>query len=238
MLRKHLHFILIFSNVLILTVLLGGCVKEVSVGELPRPNSLVRFINTAKDTSVTITVYGRDSVTAVMNTTLSFATASPYVVIPSGNRKVLVQSAGVNNTEILLTLNPDVQYSVGIWTVKSPTMNPLYERFTYNDEAYIIDTGKGTKGAIKFLNCMSDGSAISIKLDSAKGTSVVASIAARAYNGYIKYAAGKSYVFSITDATSTELAKITVPVTGNTRYTVAAFGKATAASAKLFTDDK
>jgi hypothetical protein len=171
---------------------------------------------------------------------VAYSASSGYFTIPAGNRKIRIQSSGTvkKDTSITLALNSFMQNSVILWTVSpTPSASASYERYTYSDEAYKIDSGKGTKGAIKFINALSDVASLTVTLDSVSGTSVASGIAYKKYIGYINFTSGKTYVFVVSDGTN-QLAKLSVPVTGNVRYSVVAFGKASSATLKVFTDDK
>jgi hypothetical protein len=243
MLKKKMHFILLFTSIFALLVFLSGCVEEVSVDEPQRPTGSVRFITADQDAgSTTFSLYGRnaDSNTVVATAAVAFGASSSYFTIPAGDRKVRIQSSGTvkKDTILTITLNSYMQNSLILWSV-SPTPNATttYERYTYSDEAYKIDSGKGTKGAIKFINALSDVASVNVTLDSVSGTSLVTGIAYKKSAGYMNFASGKTYVIVFSVGT-TQLAKVSVPVSGNVRYSVAAFGKASTASLKIFTDDK
>jgi hypothetical protein len=243
MLKKKMHFILLFASFFALLIFTSGCVEEVSVDEPARPTASIRFISADADAgTTTFSVYGRfeDSTKVVATASVGYASASNYFTIPAGNRKVRVQTSGTvkKDTTLIVILNSYMQQSVFLWSASpTPNVTASYERYTYSDEAYKIDSGKGTKGAVKFINALSDVASVNVSLDSVKGTALFTSIAAKKYGGYTNLAAGKTYVFVVHDGT-TEYARVNVPVSGNTRYSVVAFGKSSGVTLKIFTDDK
>ena len=175
-------------------------------------------------------MYGRlaDSNTVVATSTVGYASASGYFTIPAGDRKVRIQTSGnvKKDTTLTVTLSSYMQNSLVLWkTSPTPTASASYERFTYSDEAYKLDNGKGTIGAIKFINAMSDVASANVTLDSLKGTAAFTGVATKRYIGYANFTSGKTYTFVVSNGTI-EVGRISVPVSGNVRYSVIAFGKA------------
>lgn len=243
MLKRKMHFILLFASFFALLIFTSGCVEEVSVDEPARPTGSIRFINADADAgTTTFSVYGRfeEETKVVATASVGYGSASSYFTIPAGNRKIRVQTTGTvkKDTTLVVVLNSFMQQSVFLWSASpTPSVSPSYERFTYSDEAYKLDDGKGTKGAVKFINALSDVASVNVNLDSLKGTALFTGIATKKYGGYTALASGKTYVFVVGDGTK-ELARVNVPVSGNTRYSVVAFGNSSGVTLKIFTDDK
>ena len=243
MLKKKMHFILFFTSIFALLVFISGCVEEVSVDEPQRPTGSVRFITADANAGSTVfSVYGRltDSNTVVATATVGYSAASGYFTIPAGDRKVRIQTSGTikKDTTITVTLSSFMQNSLILWSATpTPTASASYERFTYSDEAFKIDSGKGTKGAVKFINALSDVASVNVTSDSVKGTALFTGVATKRYAGYTNFVSGKTYNFVVSNGTA-ELGRVSVPVAGNVRYSVIAFGKTGAVTVKVFTDDK
>jgi hypothetical protein len=237
-----MHFILFLTSIFALLIFISGCVEEVSVDEPERPTGSIRFVTASADAgSTTFSLYGRfaDTNTVVATASVAYSAASGYFSIPAGERKIRIQTSGTvkKDTTIKLTLSSFMQQSVVLWSVSpTPSASASYERYTYSDEAYKIDSGKGTRGAIKFINALSDVASVNVALDSAKGTTLFTGIAASRYGGYLPVAV-KTHVLVLLNGT-TEIGRLSVPVAGNTRYSVVAFGKSGSVVMKVFTDDK
>ncbi len=242
MLKKKMHFILYLASIFALLVFISGCVEEVSVDEPARPNGSVRFVTAdASAGSTTFSVYGRleDTNRVVATASVGYSAASGYFTIPAGERKIRIQTSGdiKKDTTVKMVLASYMQQSVVLWAASpTPAANASFERYTYSDEAYKLDDGKGTKGAIKFVNALSDVASVNVALDSAKGTALFTGIATRRYGGYLPVSV-KTHVLVVLNGT-TEIGRVNVPVAGNTRYTVTAFGKTGSVVLKVFTDDK
>jgi len=238
MLRKNLHFILVFSLICITTAFWGGCVKEYAVEEFARPNALVRFINASPDAAnATIQVMDRDSVSVVVNTTVAFGNASAYFTVPAGNRIITVTSGSTKKT-YTVTIASDLQESIVLRNpVASMTLTPIRERYTYNDEAAKLASGICQ---VKFLNDVYNGPSVYFK-SGPDSTGAIANLASSTMN----CTAGKSYTFSVmNNTTKKEIGKCpALSGTTNTRYTIVVCGNSDATGVKSFTatvltDDK
>jgi hypothetical protein len=232
--KKKPHFILFFASIFASLFFLSGCVEEVFVDELKRPESSVRFIQADSSyETTTFRIYGRfeDTSKVVAEATVDYGSASSYLTIPSGVRKLeIISSLGTVTTTLTFT-----SYWQTSLTLRAGALSSLYERLTYSDEAYNIDGGAGTKGAIRFRNLMN--SAIYPALDDKwfPNPASSTSFAAGSISAYITLETG-NYYFWFT-ATEADTVGVDLNVAGNVRYTIAAFGTPANPELKIFKDD-
>lgn len=230
--KKKTHFILLLTSIFASIVFLSGCVEEVYVDELKRPDTVVRFMQAdANYGPITFSVYGRfeEEDKVVATATVDFMDVSGYFTVPSGARKVTLQGSGINST-VTVTFTSNWQTTL---TLRNGALSNLYERYHYSDEAYKIDDGAGTKGAIRFRNLTN--SALYSSIDDTYYFPSNANVAAGGYNGYANIEKG-AHSFEIFTATA-DIAAININVEGNVRYTIAAFGTLTNPTLKIFKDD-
>jgi len=231
--KKKMHFILFFASFLVTLIFVSGCVEEVYVDELKRPDTEVRFMQADPTYGpVTFSIYGRfeEEDKVVATATVDFASASGYFTVPSGARRVTIQGNGIDiNTTLTFT-----SYWQSTLTLRNGNLSNVYERFSYSDEAYKLDDGAGTLGAIRFRNLTN----IALKCgldDYYWQSSSSVSIAAGASTGYYALKTGEHFFEIFTS--EVDLANIDIDVDGNVRYTIVAFGTATNPMLKIFKDD-
>jgi len=232
--KKKMHFILLLTSIFASIVFLSGCVEEVYVDELKRPDCTVRFMQADPSYGpVTFSVYGRfeEEDKVVATATVDYASVSGYFTIPAGARKVTIQGSGLNST-VTLTFT---SYWQSTLTLRNGALSNLYERLNYSDEAYKLDDGAGEIGALRFRN-LTDA-AIKCALDDYYwgGSSPTASIAAGTNFGYTPLEKGEHFFEIFTS--SADLAGIDINVEGNVRYTIVAFGTLANPTLQIFKDD-
>jgi len=230
--KKKMHFILLLTSIFASIVFLSGCVEEVYVDELKRQDCTVRFMQA--DTTygpVTFSVYGRfeEEDKVVATATVDFASVSDYFTIPAGARKVTIQGSGLNST-VTLTFT---SYWQSTLILRNGALSNSYERLNYSDEAYKLDDGAGTLGAIKFRNLMTG--AVYSSIDDEYYFPTNANIASGGTSGYAAIETGP-HSFEIFTTTA-DIASIDINVEGNVRYTIAAFGTLANPTLKIFKDD-
>jgi len=224
--RKKMHFILLFTFIFALLFSVSGCVEEVFVDELIRPDASVRFIQAdANAGTVTFSIYGREAegeLDVVKATaTVDYQSVSGYSTIPAGTRKIRIQSAE-GTTETQLTINADYQVSL---TLFNGGVSSLYERYKYSDEAGNLNDGQC---AIRFRNFTNAATAFTIV-----GLGNTASVAAGATVGYLTTIPPGSHTITAHSAAAT----VDCTIAAKTRYTVVLFGTVDNPVVKVFTDD-
>jgi len=237
--KKKMHFILLLTSIFASIVFLSGCVEEVYVDELKRPDTEVRFMQADPNYGpITFSIYGRfeDSTKVIATETVDFTSASGYFTVPSGERKVTIQGNGINATATVTFTS----YWQTTLTLRAGALSNSYERFTYSDEAYKIDSGRGTKGAIRFRNLLADA-AVSCVLDDQYFLGSNTARAIGSSTGYVAIETGEHnfWIFTGTSGSATFnfVKEIDFNVAGNVRYTIAAFGTSDEPVLKIFNDD-
>jgi hypothetical protein len=220
--KKKMHFILLFTSIFASLLFLSGCVEEVYVDELVRPDCSVRFIQADESYgNTTFRIYGRfeDSTKVVAEATVGFASASGYFTIPAGARKMeIISSRGTVTTS--LTFASYWQTSL---ILRNGAVSNQWERYVYSDEAHKLDDGAGTKSAIKFRNLM-DG-AVYCGLDDSyfPSPTTATSHAAGGGTAYITVDRGSHFfeIFTASDYNTTCIGSIGTDYTIGQDYDIA-----------------
>jgi len=236
--KKKMHFILLLTSIFASIVFISGCVEEVYVDELKRPDCTVRFMQADPTYGpVTFSIYGRfeEENTVVATATVDYASVSGYLTIPAGARKVTIQGSGLNST-VTVTFT---SYWQSTLTLRNGNLSNLYERLNYSDEAYKLDDGAGEKGAIRFRNMMNFATYCGLDDGYFPSNATIAVGASTTYYA-VKKGTHDFWNFTGTPGTTSyvEYGELEgFDVDGNVRYTIAAFGTATNPVLKIFKDD-
>ena len=265
--KKKLHFILFLTSIFASLVFLSGCVEEVYVDPLDvdKFDGSIRFMQAdERFGNTTFQIYDREDPNKVVaEATVGYASVSGYFRVPAGERKVRIVTTGDVKRDITTTVNFSsyFQSTLALTARRNgePQLATTYERYTYSDEAYKIDDGSGTRGAVRIRNMMTlqlDEAVIVWNNDndtywgpyapynsSAAAVAYNAILAGGGYYGYRTVEKG-NYSFGFYDYLAWMegpediwLGDIDFYVDGNVRYTIAVFGTIEDPIVRIFTDD-
>jgi hypothetical protein len=225
-------------------VFYSGCVDIPSEGHTPPDqNSSVRilYLDPTLATATITAAPGPDFTSFSDISTGAYGTASTYLTIPAGGKKLLVK--GVDSDTSVITFGVDQRGTMFLLprpAVSMPRFSFAIERFTF------ASTGRADTTLVKFMNTVARGSSdtVDVQLDILQfetiDTNVVTGNAVNnlsfgAFSSFVAVPAGSTVSFYATTSDSTTVLSDTISIIGasNRQFTVVAHDTIDAANGKV-----